>query len=110
MPISAQIAAKSHAARLQNLLGNVIGSAEYGAATSHRLQAMANGQVQLIDDADPLNEDGVKRLKAIAVLTKTANEAGMQAMQVIAASKDRMREVEDAPKDVLAELVAHLPD
>lgn len=92
LPFSAQITAQSLAERLRSVGGHLVGTAEYGAATAHRLSAIAHSQVQFLDDADPLDETGVEKLKVIAALTRTANEATATGIALINANKDRMNE------------------
>ncbi|MES2973377.1 MAG: helix-turn-helix domain-containing protein [Pseudomonadota bacterium] len=114
LPISAQIAAQDLAAQLRSISGHLAGAANFSAATAHRLAGIAHAKVQEIDDAAPFGEKSMEALKVVAVLTKTANEAGVLPTNLVAANKDMVRAANagDAqePGQLLAELVAHLPD
>jgi glucosamine 6-phosphate synthetase-like amidotransferase/phosphosugar isomerase protein len=81
------------AEKLQNISTSLASAAENGAATAHRLSALANTEVAKIDDAKPL--DSVESLKGVAVLTKLANESASIAINLLAANKDRMKEAEE---------------
>ena len=65
---SEQIAAISLADELKAISKHRAGSARYGAMSSQRLSGIAHGQVEKIDDADPINATSMETLKGIAVL------------------------------------------
>lgn len=97
-PVAQQYKVLSIADRLRNISGNLAGAAEYGAATSHRLAAIANAQVQQIDDANPM--DSQEALQAISALTKMSNDASVLGMNLINASKAKAGAVPDqSPSD-----------
>ena len=93
LPVAQQYRALDLAERLRNISSNLAGAAEYGAATSHRLAAIANAQVQQIDDANPMDSQGV--LQAISALTKMSNDASVLGMNLINASKAKAGAVPD---------------
>jgi hypothetical protein len=62
-------------------------AARYGAATAHRLQALAHGEVQKIDDSNPL--DSIEALKGVQALTRLANDAAQTGMGLLQANKDQ---------------------
>ncbi|WAC75352.1 helix-turn-helix domain-containing protein [Roseateles sp. SL47] len=93
LSISEQIQAVSLAARLRAISDNLASAAHYGAATAHRLQALANSEVAKIDDADPLKSG--EALKGIMVLGKLANESASIALNLVAANKDAIKKAEE---------------
>lgn len=80
-------------------------AAELGAKNAHRLQFMANTELQKVDDEATLSDDkSVAALKTVAILTKMANDAAVVPTNLLAANKDRMKEApedEDKPRGVL---------
>jgi hypothetical protein len=75
-------------------------AAELGAKNSHRLQSLANTELQKVDDATPLSDEkSVASLKTVAILTKMANDAAVVPTNLLAANKDRLKESpEDDPE------------
>lgn len=66
-------------------------AAHIGAMNAHRLQHMANTELQKVDDATPLSDEkSVAALKTVAVLTKMANDAAVVPSNLLAANRDRM--------------------
>lgn len=94
LPITSQHAAQTLAQKLIALSDNLLGAATHGAATAHRLNAIANGMVQQVDDAAPLAS--MEAIKAVAVLTKVANDAASVGLNLLNANKGQMP-VEPAP-------------
>lgn len=91
LPISAQISARTLADRLIAISDHLAGAAEYGAATAHRLAAVANAQAEKIDDATPIHdEDSLKALKGIAALTQLANESSKIGLNLLHANRESM--------------------
>lgn len=88
LPYAKQQIVMTLAQRLTNISEHLGGAAEYGAATAHRLAGIANGRVAQIDDATPLDEDGIVELKAIAVLTRMANDAAEIPLNLLKANKE----------------------
>ena len=97
--ISAQIAALNPVrqatfndlmVKLISISGHVASGAEYGAATFHRLSALAHQEVAKIDDADPLKN--IDALKGVAVLTNLANESVKTSISLLNVNKDAAKE------------------
>ena len=86
LPIAQQYMAISLADKLRNISASLACAAELGAATAHRLHALANGEVGKIDDADPLAS--IDALKGVAVLTRMGNDSAVLGMGLLAANKD----------------------
>lgn len=85
LPVSAQITAQNLAQRLRNISANLASAAEYGSATSHRLNALANSEVAKVDDAKPM--DSLENLRNVGVLTKLANDSASIALNLLVANK-----------------------
>lgn len=96
LPISAQVTAQNLAERLKSISGSLAAVAELGAKTSHRLAHLANTEVAKIDDADPTSGKSEAALRAVAMLTKVANEAAAPALNLVAANRERMGQLEEA--------------
>ena len=107
MPISAQITTHNLASKLRAVSDNLASAAMHGAATAHRLHALANSEVSKIDDADPLSPESVEALKGVAALTKLGNDSAHVALNLLAANKETVQrlnapeEPENQPKGVL---------
>lgn len=95
LPISAQITAHNLAAKLRAISDNLASAAHYGAATAHRLQALANSEVSKIDDASPLASG--ESLKGVMVLTRLANDSASIALNLLAANKETVQKLNEAP-------------
>lgn len=93
LPIPAQITAHNLAAKLRAISDNLASAASYGAATAHRLNALANSEVAKVDDAAPLAN--VEALKGVSALTKLANDSASIALNLLAANKDAVKRVND---------------
>lgn len=106
LPIDAQINAQNLASKLRSISESLASAADLGAKTSHRLQALANSEVEKVDDADPLAEESIAALKGVGVLTKLANDSASIALNLLAANKETVREInlpkpEDEPQEPL---------
>lgn len=114
LPISAQIHAQNHASRLRALSDNLLNAASLGAATSHRLAAIANAEVQKLDDSNPFEPKSLEALRGVAVLTKLANDSAAPGLNILAASKDAIKAANEGeaadPAEFLAELASLLPN
>jgi len=86
--VSEQIAARSLADDLKDISMHLAGAARYGAATAHRLSGIANSKAAEIDDATPLDDDGIKTLKGIAALTQVSNASAETGLRLLQANKD----------------------
>ncbi len=97
MPIAQQICAISLAQRLRSISDHLASAAHYGAATAHRLSAIAHDQVQKVDDTNP--EASMETLRGVATLTKMANEASVIGHNLLAANKGAPLDVPPAAPD-----------
>jgi hypothetical protein len=93
LPISAQITAHNLASKLRAISDNLASAAHYGAQTAHRLNALANSEVQKVDDAQPLAS--VESLKGVAALTRLANDSASIALNLLAANKETVMRIND---------------
>lgn len=87
LPPHAQQAAVTLADELRSISTHLAAAARYGSSTAHRLQALAHGEVQKIDDAEPLKS--VEALKGVHALTRLANDAASTGLNLLAANRDR---------------------
>lgn len=93
LPVSQQYIAVSLAEKLRNISASLASAAEHGAATAHRLNALANAEVVRVDDADPMAS--LENLRNVGVLTKLANDSSHIALNLLAANKERVQKMED---------------
>lgn len=103
LPRPQQYMAVSLADKLRNISTSLAAAAELGAATAHRLSALANSEVTKVDDADPLAS--AENLRGVHALTKLANDSASIALNLIAANKDTVTRInagdqEDKPAPV----------
>lgn len=97
LPVSQQINAVNLAQQLRSISQHLAVAATYGAATAHRLTALANSEVQKIDDAEPLKS--FDSLKGVAALSKLANESAAIGLNLLAANKERVNQMSDEASD-----------
>ena len=76
--------------KLRSISSSYASAAELGARTAHRLHALANAEVNKVDDADPLSEESLSAMKGVSLLTKLGNDALVPASNLLAANKERM--------------------
>lgn len=100
LPISAQVAAKNLADDMLAMSTHLAGAGKFGAATAHRLSGIAHAKVQEIDDATPLDEESRNALRDVAVLTEMANKASTIPMNLLAANKELVKQINDEASDV----------
>lgn len=93
LPAAQRAVAVSLADKLRNISVSLSSAAELGAATAHRLNALANSEVTKVDDASPLQS--VESLKGVAVLTKLANDSASIALNLLAANKEAVQKIND---------------
>jgi hypothetical protein len=94
LPIKVQIKAHSFADDYRAMSMHLAGAGKYGAATAHRLSAVAHSEVQKLDDVTPLSPAGVEIIKNVAVLTRTANEASVIPIGLLKANKDSLEDAD----------------
>lgn len=93
LPLGAQISARTLADRLKAISNHLAGAAEYGSSTAHRLAALANAQMDRIDESKPFDKDSVEAIKGIAVLTETANRAAEIPLNLLKANKETIADL-----------------
>lgn len=98
LPPIGQINSQKLAQRLMSITGSMAAGAEMSAMNFHRLSALANAELQKVDDANVLGSEGA--LKVVAVLTKMANDAAVTPINLLSANKDRIK-AEDDPDNTL---------
>lgn len=113
LPVSEQVSVFALADELRAISTHLAGAAKYGSATAHRLAGIAHAKVQEIDDAAPLDAESIESLKGVAVLTKMANEASQIGVNLLAANKETVRELNSgaqvSKEDLLREIEQRLP-
>jgi len=92
LPVSQQVTAINLASQLRSISQHLASAANYGAATAHRLTALANAEVQKVDDANPLQS--LESLRGVATLTKLANDSASIGLNLISANKDRIKQLD----------------
>lgn len=97
LPPSQRPAAVSLAEKLQNISESLASAAALGAATSHRLSALANVEVSKIDDAKVLSAESLDAMRGVAALTKLANESSNIAINLLSANKETVKIINSAP-------------
>lgn len=113
LPIGAQISARTLADELKEISMHLAGAARYGAATAHRLSGIAHNKAAEIDDAKPLDDESLKTLKGISVLTQMANQSAEIGIGLIRANKDKIDQLNNPETDsaqLLKDIAAQLPD
>ena len=93
LPVALQPVAIDLAAKLRNISTSLASAAELGAATAHRLHALANSEVAKVDDAEPLAS--AESLRAVAGLVKLGNDAAQIGVNLLAANKERIKAADD---------------
>lgn len=82
---------------LRATLGHLASAARYGAATSHRLMALAHAEIGKISDADP--QSSVESICATAALTKLANDSAQLACNLLNANKETVKRLANPESD-----------
>ena len=95
LPLAHQHQALSLAEKLRSISDNLAAAAMHGAATAHRLNALANAEVGKVDDAAPL--ESLEALRGVGALSKLANESASIALNLLAANKPTMERIAAPP-------------
>lgn len=103
LPVPQQYIAVSLADKLRNISSSLAAAAELGAATAHRLSALANSEVAKVDDADPL--ESVESLKGVAALTKLANDSASIALNLLSANKEQIQRLNDGDQGLTIKVI-----
>ncbi len=90
LPAVLQVSARQLANELQAISEHLAGAAKYGAQTAHRLNYIANKQVDLLDEAGTLEENG-PTLRNVMAFTESANKAATIGLNLLAANKDTLK-------------------
>jgi hypothetical protein len=91
LPVAQQYTALSLASKLRNISDSLAAGAELGAKNFHRLSSLANTELQKVDDANPAGSEST--LKVVAGLTKMANDAAASPLNLLAANKETVKEL-----------------
>lgn len=109
LPVSSQVSVANYASKLRALSDHLLGAATFGAATSRRLNGIANAKVQEIDDAAPLSAESLEALKGVAILTKIANESAQIGLNLLSANKEAIKDMNQdqrpQPQRITVEIV-----
>lgn len=97
LPLPEQAAAMNLAHKLRSISEAAASMAETSARSSIRLAHLANTEVQKIDDADPMAEGSAAHLRAHVVLQEAANRAITPAMNLLAANRDMVKQLNEEP-------------
>lgn len=97
LTVSEQIMAVNLASRLRSISANLAGAADHGAATAHRLHALAAAQVATIN-ASNLEKSG-DRLKGAAALIRVGNEAAQPALTLVMTQKEQFKKANGVPME-----------
>lgn len=93
LPMEGQVAAMTLVKRLRNISESLAHAADNSAATAVRFSALANSEAQKVDDANPIGSE--KSIKASMVLTKAANEAAHIPLNLLAANREKVKQLGD---------------
>lgn len=91
LPYANQQIVSDLARKLTNISEHIGSAAEISAASAHRLSRMANQQLELVDDVNPMAS--VNFLQAHAVLQKMSNCAMEGPLKLLGANKDMIEEM-----------------
>jgi len=86
LPIANQLIVSDLARKLSNISEHIGSAAEVSAASAHRLSILANQQLDLVDDVNPLGT--ALQLKTFEALQKMANGASEIPMNLLRANKE----------------------
>jgi transposase-like protein len=93
LPVARQQIVNDLASALTDISMHLAAAARYGAATAHRLNGIAQGLAEKIDDADPLKPESVISLKGISLLNKMANDASDIGVNLLRANKEAVEDI-----------------
>lgn len=94
LPYANQLIVSDLARKLTNISEHIGSAAEISAASAHRLSLLANQQLDLVDDINPLRS--MVQLQASALLQKMANGAGEMPLNLLRANKDAIEDMNKA--------------
>lgn len=108
LPMSHQALAVSLADKLRSISVHLASAAHYGAATAHRLSALANQEVTKVEDANVLSSESIETMKGVAALTKLANDSSSIALNLLAANKDAVKQMQEPAQELPSIAVRHV--
>ena len=91
LPIITQVKVRSLADELKSISVHLTGAARLGAMTSHKLAELANIQVNLIDEENPMASEDA--MKSVSALSRMSNDSSQIAISLINANKDQMNKL-----------------
>lgn len=95
LPLGTQISTQRYAAKLMAISDDMLDGSIHAASSYRRLSAIASTELEKVDTVDPM--ESADRLKAIAVITAMANEAAKTPINLIAANKESIKVINNAP-------------
>jgi hypothetical protein len=90
LPVDQQHLAVSLAEELRAVSANLARAARYGSATAQRLAQAAHDEIQRAEVSDAGLDEVT--LRTVAMITRTANEAGQLGVQLLKGNEEMMRE------------------
>lgn len=99
LPVAQQYNALSLADKLRSISNSLASGAELSAKNYHRVTALANAELQRVDDAEPMSETSLAALKNVAALTKLGNDAAQTPINLLAANKDAVKRINGEAED-----------
>jgi transposase-like protein len=102
LPFAKQQIVSDLARKLTNTSEHMASAAEISAASSHRLSRMANQQLELVDEVDPMKTRA--QLESFAALQKLANISGEMPGRLAALSRGQPPEPPPSQEEVDQEL------
>lgn len=100
LPYAGQQIVSDLARKLTNISEHIGSAAEISAASAHRLSILANQQLDLVDDVNPLKS--AVQLQAALLLQKMANGASEIPMNLLRANKQELAPPENQFESLLA--------
>jgi predicted DNA-binding protein YlxM (UPF0122 family) len=98
LPYAKQQIVADLARKLANVSSHLASAAEISSASAHRLSILANQQLELVDDVNPLKSAG--ELQAVALLQKMANSSSEIGLNLLRANKDALQMEDEPPTPV----------
>lgn len=99
LPIAEQVMTISYASGLRAISLSLMRGADLSAKNYHRVTALANAELQRVDDAEPMSETSLAALKNVAALTKLGNDAAQTPINLLAANKDAVKRINGEVED-----------
>ena len=91
LSIITQVKIRTLADELKSISVHLTGAARLGAMTSHKLAELANIQVNLIDEENPMASEDA--MKSVSALSRMSNDSSQIAISLINANKDQMNKL-----------------